>query len=436
MTFKDGLTRARSHIMFILALIVAFIIVEQLNMLDQTLHSSTKIPKTTIDYPLRPITPLNTEQLKQAQIAWQYFEQNYQAQTGLVNSVDQYTATTMWDTASYLMALISAYQLEIISPFTFDQRVSLLLTSLARMPLFDNQLPNKSYNTISLEMTDYNNVPLARGIGWSAIDIARLLVPFNILVWQYPQHTPAIQKVIRRLDFSALVHNGQMMGAIVDSTGKTVYVQEGRLGYEQYAAKSLALLGLDVSVALHYTDFLKLLPMYNINIPTDYRTPDRYDAHNYVVSESYILDGLEFGWDDTSRELAYRVYQVQEARYKDTQLLTAVSEDHIDQAPYFVYNTIYSSGHFWNTITDKGEDASQFKSLSLKAVFGWHVLYQTDYTQLMIEKVNQLYDEKKGWYAGLYEKNQQANKAITANTNAIVLESLNYQRAGKLLKFQ
>ncbi|ALG67473.1 DUF3131 domain-containing protein [Beggiatoa leptomitoformis] len=435
MTFKEGLVRARSHIVFIIALLVSFFIVERLNMLDSTLHNPLNIPKEA-NYPLRVSQALSTVQIEQAQIAWQYFEKNYQAQTGLVNSADKYPSTTMWDTASYLMALISARQLEIISPFSFDQRVSLLLTSLARMPLFDNKLPNKSYNTLTLEMTDYNNHPIARGIGWSAIDIARLLVPFNILVWQYPQHTIAIQSVMRRFDFSALVHNGQMMGAIVNSAGDTHYVQEGRLGYEQYAAKSLLLLGLDVGTAANYVNFLKFLSVYHIDIPTDNRTPDQYDAHNYVVSESYILDGLEFGWDQTSAEFAYRVYQAQAERFKNTNILTAVSEDHIDEPPYFVYNTIFSSGKFWNTLTDKGEDASQFKSLSVKAVFGWNALYETDYTARLMATVTGLYDKERGWYAGLYEHSQQPNKALTANTNAIILESLNYQRAGKLVKLR
>ena len=50
---------------------------------------------------------------------WQ-FENNYQPETGLVNAVDTYPSTTMWDTASYMGALMAAYELRIIDKQVFD----------------------------------------------------------------------------------------------------------------------------------------------------------------------------------------------------------------------------------------------------------------------------------------------------------------------------
>jgi hypothetical protein len=123
----------------------------------------------------------------------------------------------------------------------------------------------------------------------------------------------------------------------------------------------------------------------------------------------------------------------QQARFKKTGILTAVSEDHIDVAPYFVYNTVYVAGKTWAAITDKGQDASAFKSLSTKTVFGWHALYNTDYSALMLKAVNTLNEPTKGWYAGLYEQTGKPNKAITANTNGVVLQSLAYIKYGKSL---
>jgi hypothetical protein len=225
-----------------------------------------------------------------------------------------------------------------------------------------------------------------------------------------------------------------MYGAALDNKGKTEYPQEGRLGYEEYAAKSFNLMGADVSTALRYTDFLKFVEIEGISVATDSRDPLQYGAHNYVVSEPYILDGIEFGWDHLSQELAWRVYQAQEKRFASTGILTAVSEDNIDQAPYFVYNTVFTSGKPWNAITEKGEDASQFKTLSTKAAFGWHALYETDYTRQLVEKAATLADPERGWYSGVYEVSGQPNKAITANTNGIVLEALAYKQTGQLMK--
>jgi hypothetical protein len=117
-------------------------------------------------------------------------------------------------------------------------------------------------------------------------------------------------------------------------------------------------------------------------------------------------------------------------------VLTAVTEDHVDRAPYFVYNTVWSDGHPWATVTDKGADAAALRTLSVKAAFGWHALLRTGYTTRLVERVAGLNDPARGWYAGLYEKGGQANAALAANTNAVVLESLAYLQRGRLLQYR
>jgi hypothetical protein len=73
------------------------------------------------------ISPLTAEEQKLATIAWKYFENNTQPETGLVNAVDKYPSTTMWDAASYLGGLVSAVELGIISKNEFDRRMTSLL---------------------------------------------------------------------------------------------------------------------------------------------------------------------------------------------------------------------------------------------------------------------------------------------------------------------
>ncbi|OUS32622.1 hypothetical protein A9Q99_00385 [Gammaproteobacteria bacterium 45_16_T64] len=387
--------------------------------------------KIKITYPSS--RELNEVEQEMARIAWRYFENNTDEDTGLVNSVDGFPAATLWDIASYMLGLISAYKLDIVDADTFDSRIEKLLKSLYELDLYDGVLPNKSYNVKTKRMVDYTNKISDNGIGWSAIDIGRIMVPFNILVWNYPQHTKGVNRILSRWDMTYLVSRGVLVGATIDKKGKTKYVQEGRIGYEEYAAKSVSLAGIDVSVALQYSDFLKYVPIMGVDVPTDIRDPKKYKAHNYVVSESYILDAIEFGSDEISTQFSYRVYKAQENRYKKTGILTAVSEDNIDQAPYFVYNTVFSSGKAWNAITDSGEDASQFRSVSTKAALGWHMLYESDYTALLMKHIENNFDSEKGWFSGIYEKSNVPNKAITANTNAIVLESLHYKVFGPLL---
>lgn len=282
-------------------------------------------------------------------------------------------------------------------------------------------------------MVDYNNQATPRGIGWSAIDVGRILVPLNIVIWRYPHHTPAVHAVLERWRWKSIVADGLLYGGELQG-GETVQLQEGRLGYEEYSAKSFALAGLDVQEALRSDDFVTVIDVDGVSVATDSRRPQELGGLNHVVSEPYILDGIEFGFDRNSREMAWRVMQAQEARYRTTGILTAVSEDNLDTAPYFVYNTVFTDGKIWNTVTPDGKDASEFKSLSTKAAIGWHALYGSDYTKRLVDNVASLFDKDAGWYSGRYERTGQPNKAITANTNAIVLEALCYIQHGQLLK--
>jgi hypothetical protein len=169
---------------------------------------------------------------------------------------------------------------------------------------------------------------------------------------------------------------------------------------------------------------LKLVDVDGIAVPADDREPQQLAAQNYVVSEPWILQGLEFGLAGQGRELAWRVYRAQEERFRRTGVLTAATEDHVDRQPWFVYNSVYVGGKRWVTVSDKGEELPQLRALSTKAAFGWHALLRTPYTAQLVDAVAPLADPRRGWSAGLYEAGGKPNTSINANTNAVVLESL------------
>lgn len=447
---RENLLRARSSIVFILALAAAFALVfwiERNSAVppDSPLKpSSTMRPvarTTAITFtrdlpPLQAVRALQPREREWAQIAWKYFVNNTDPATGLVNSVDKYQAATLWDSASYLLALIAAARLQLIPEQEFDARMKKALESLGKLSLVDGALPNKSYSTATLDMVDYTGKPAPNGIGWSAIDIARLLVPLNVIAWTYPKHTEAARRVITRWKMPDLSRNGALYGGHRTAEGKLELLQEGRLGYEQYAGKALSLIGIGAADALDYRTNLAYADIFGVAVPHDRRDAAATGAHNYVLSEPYVLDGLEFGWDQISREFAWRVFRAQEERFRRTGTLTAVTEDHLDRAPYFVYNTVFANGKPWHTLTDKGEDVSRLRTLSVKASFGWYALYRTDYTAKLVTAVAGLFDPQRGWYAGRYEEGGAPNKVVTANTNAVVLESLAYIAKGRMIDYQ
>jgi hypothetical protein len=390
---------------------------------------------------------LTDKEMAMAKIAWKYFENNTNAKTGLANAVDAYPSTTMWDTASYLAGLVCAHQLGIITKNEFDRRISSILKTFNEMAFFRDELPNKAYNTDAAQKVDYANKPSE--IGYSAIDLGRLLIWFKIIKERYPEHGNGIDSFVSRWHFCNIVDTcGSMYGAILDDKKNVQYLQEGRLGYEEYSAKGFQLWGFSTERASK-PDPYDIAEIYGIEIPYDRRDPRTLKAHNYVVGESYILDGLELDWDEASdqksddqthtnawmADFAQRVYQVQENRYKATGIITARTEHQLDGPPYFVYDTIYSDGYPWNTITDEGAFVPEKAAVSLKAALGLWSLWNTEYTDLVFDATSNLYDPAKGFYEGRYEKTGGVINTFTANNNGIILESLLHKVQGKLLKF-
>jgi len=360
--------------------------------------------------------------------AWQYFTAN-RLPTGLVASADQFPAITMWDVGSQLAGMTAARELGLLPPDEFDRWMNQTLTSLAKLPLYQKELPNKAYNAANLIPVTYGKLDHYQEIGFSALDLGRLVRWLDIVAVRYPQHATAIHAVTARWKLVRLTQSGQLMGTQVRD-GKEVWNQEGRLGYEQYSAYGLAKLGLKVDTALDPKAEMTTVKIYSIDVPVDRRTT----YHNYVTSDPYILDGLETGFKALPLTYAGHVLQAQQQRYLATNQLTAWTEDNIDQAPWFVYNTIYVDGEAWKSIDPAGNDASQLRGSSTKAAIGWHMLFRTGYTSRIYQGMRWLADPTKGVFAGYYEATQQPNRALTLNTNGIILESLLYAKVGKPLE--
>ena len=421
-----------------------FKIVVLLGLLAPVLVAGRRSPKVD-PHPGRS-GALTEREMDIARIAWKYFENNTQPDTGLVNAVDNYPSTTIWDVGSSIGALVSAFELGVITEDAFHERAHAMLATLGKLDLFRDELPNKAYDTRTATKANYANEP--GEIGYSALDIGRLLIWLRILEERQPYYTPAVNAIVSRWSFCNLLdHCGTMYGAAPEGAD-VVSLQEGRLGYEEYAAKGYQLFGFDTQAASE-AEPMDIERMYGIDIPADARDPRVLGAHNYVVTESYALDGMELNWDraddrkaddmkhtDTlAADFASRIYKVQEARHALTGILTARTEHQLDAAPWFVYDTVYSDGYRWNTITDDGRYLPASAAVSTKAAFSLWTLWNTPYTELLLTSMSGKFDPERGYYEGVYELSGANIKAFTANNNAIILEALLYKVQGKLLRF-
>lgn len=385
----------------------------------------------TVEVPeLQPGRGLTSQDWEAARTAWRYFEQNYQESTGLVDSVSGYPSGTMWDQGSYLLALVAARQMNIIDQQLFETRTHALLAALSRLELFQGQLPNKVYNTITLQPVDYENHPVEGGIGWSALDIGRMLSALRILEVRAPSFSPDIRRLLSSWQLDAMAQNGELIGtSVVD--GEVLYRQEGRIGYEQYAARAAAMWGLDTLAAGSAYPILKWEKVNGTEVPVDKRKFSDFRAITPTLSEPYFLQALEMGFNAESEILAHKVYLAQESRYRETNIITMVSEGNIDQAPHFLYASVHGNGKPWNVLAEKGEEYTDLRFVSLKAAFAWNAIYNTPYTQLVLSQLDNLKSEK-GWNTGTYESDGRSVVIFTANTNAVVLQALHFKFSGNL----
>ncbi len=389
---------------------------------------------------------LTEREMQMARVAWSYFEKYYQPETGLVNSVGSYPSTTMWDTASYVSALVAAYSLEIIDKHEFDTKMVKLLTTLRSLKLSQGQAPNKGYHTKTAERVDYTNQPA--DVGFSANYIGRLLVWLQIVKDRAPYLANTVDSVPLRWNFCNMINSdGFLVGSFIGSDGETRYGQEGRLGYEEYAAKGFALWGFDVSGALDPNP-LSFTEIFGVRLPYDGRDPRIFKSQNYVLTEGYILEGVELGWDlpfgndhdpgtasDGWRaEFANRMYLVQQRRFEQTGILTARSEHQVAGPPYFVYDAIFADGYAWNTMSPSHVYEPDHAAIAAKAAVGLWALWDTPYTDLLFDSVAELYDPESGYYEGLYENGNGIIEVHTANNNGIILASLLYKAQGPILK--
>ncbi len=373
---------------------------------------------------------LDGADLAAARIAWSYFERNEQQATGLVASVEGYPSTTLWDLGSSLLATVAARDLGLLDVEGFDRRVRTMLGTVAALPLFEGELPNKAYDTRTGAMTDYANVPAPDGIGFSAVDLGRFVAALEVLAARHPEHATLAARAAERWRWCRLAGAGELHGAVRAPDGTVAIFQEGRLGYEGYAGRALARAGVDASQALQPGRAVVWEDILGVQVRRDARDRRRFGAVDALVTDPFVLEAIELG-PGAGGDLG-RVFAVQKRRWERTGLVTALGEDHVDRAPWFAYGAIWAGGKTFTAVNADGEEAPSLLALSTKAAFALSVLHPGDpYATVLRDAVDDLRDPQRGWLAGRYEGGAP-NGSVNANTNAVVLEALLYKVVGPL----
>lgn len=359
-----------------------------------------------------------------AEIAWRYVEAQYDPSTGLVHSVIHYPYATVWDIGSTLAAYHSAHGLGLLAGADFDARMGRTLATLRSLPLFDGAAFNKNYQIRRAEMAGRSDREEAEGYGWSATDIGRLLVWLRIVASAHPQHAAAARAVVDRLDFDRLIGDGYLRGSDLDAVGRTRNYQEGRLGYEQYAAAGFALWGREAELALSVDENAEAVEVLGVPILRDRRP----GAH--LTGEPFFLMGIELGWTPAWEDLARQILAAQEARFDLTGQITIATEDAVPVAPhYFYYYTIHDAGEDFAVVTLDADTAlAGPRWVSAKGALAWHALVPGPYTWRAVQAVQPAADPRLGWSSGIFEDSGRPTGGQNINTSAVILEAALHHR--------
>ncbi|ADO48824.1 DUF3131 domain-containing protein [[Enterobacter] lignolyticus] len=435
MSWKQNLLRARSY----LAVMIGFLIASGVVLYVETHMPQSKPVQNELtlshDFPDLPEPrALTLNEAIWARIAWQYFVNNTQP-AGLVNSIDKQPYSTMWDTGNYLIAMISAERLGIISHHELNDRMRSVLSALSALPLTDGKLPAVYYHAqqlIRLRSLDHNESQP----DWSAVDISRLLMSLNISAWLYPEHAPAIQQLTRRWRFDALFVQREPKKSLSLREPKTwqLISQDNRqsYGYQLYALNSLRRTSiLAGSVLSAPFPSQHIISIDGVNIPYDGLVNIGKLDHPVVSNLPFLLTGLEVGFDINSAEMSWRIMKVQESRYKSTGDLAWMGTDYEERLPRFENDTL---AHRPPAAIDKTrrEVSNTALQLSTRSVFSWYALFRTPWNTMMRQRSAALFEPGRGWYDGIVSGSQQRSNIISATTNAAVLESLVYLSQGPL----
>jgi len=378
------------------------------------------------------ISSLSPQEQEWARIAWRYFENNTQPQTGLVNGSDKQPRVTLWQMGDTLIALLAARELDLVKEAEFDARLTRLLGTLNRLTLTDTRTPGRLYSSRTATPIDFSGKPVKSG--WSAKDMARLMLALRLTAERAPQYREYLDKIILRWNFCPVMDNeGELRSASLQD-GQTVVRDELRLGESEYAATAFHLWGFPVGKALIPPS--RNVIIYQRSLAVDARDPRTTWQPSLLSTLPAMLPGLEFGWQPpgvpsdvqkTLRERAEGVWLSQKTRWERDKVLTARADFYLAQAPWHVEDTVWGNGYAWNTLGDDGRYYPRLAQVTTKAVFVLWTLWETEYTDALMAVTTHLNNPEQGWFEGhqpdpdpLHERHGAGSPAVQTQRRAAV----------------
>jgi hypothetical protein len=368
-----------------------------------------------------------------ARTSWNFVNSITEPSTGLARAHARYSFVTLWDIAGVIAANYAAHELGFINDATYDSHISRILATLSTVDLFENTAFNRIYDAQTGRMVD-NGSPAKIsniGAGYSSVDIGRLLIWLHIISTHQPKYAAQATQIVRRLNFRKILDDGRLQAVDVAPNGRSRdEFAEQEIGYQQYALSGFAMWGGKVDRdGLDVQRDVAKIKIHGVQLLTNNSGNDR------VMSEPFIMIGIETGFRSPQlQRQAAQVLAAQQARYQQTGIVTAVTEDAMPDPPYYFY--YYSLWHndrpFVVEGPGKNKEVSRPRWVSSKAAFGWSAVFPNQYTELLLRTV-QPARTAMGYGGGVYEGTQRATGIPSLNTAAIIMESALFRIKGRPL---
>lgn len=366
---------------------------------------------------------LSADERATAQVAWRYVLANRQSGTGLVNGKDSYPVSSVADVAQTIAAYNAALALQFIEREEFTADMRQLLTTLRDLPLYNQELFNREYDSRSGRMLDLSARSSAVGSGWSADDIGRLLLWLRVLANAVPDLAPHVEAVVARLRLSRLVAGGRLHSTLLQGEREEV-IDDLRLGRQQLTAAALSLWGVVLPQMFSYEDAL-LRRAAGVVAPADRR------GGGTVAPDAFARGLVEIGGLDGCFKAAARsALDAQHALAAEQRRSVMVADELLDQTPWFVYGALASGGEAWRVASFDRQPRPDLANFSVKAAFLWSAVDKAPATLAARGLAESLERSERGLYGGRYVVAGKLNVALTLNTNATVLVTSWYAQRG------
>ena len=365
--------------------------------------------------------------IEDAGLAWSYFEQLTDPDTGLVPATSwledgelrSYSFNTMWDTGSQILAIISAHRIGLINGDEFSERTRAVLSGLETGVFKGLRLPKGLASTTGTGGGDDK---------YNASDTARLLVSLYVLE-NYSRYDHGIRSILDAWDLDKTIRDG------VPLTAKgSRLVSSFRSNYSGYIARAFGLWGYPVTSP--YSD-------PQPGSPFDRSVEILHEVAEFgpIGAEPHLLESVELGASELAEAATEALFAAQVEEYLSTGKLVCVSEGPINREPWFVYQGLQIGNNEEKWTAETLDPSPRFKTkgfiravdmLNSKAAFLWAACRPGEYSDQLIAKVREAAKLNSiGFSPGVFYVTGTSDQAYSdINTNSIILQSIAYRLSG------